>query len=178
MFPSDQRNEVLVSANTSCEKRNDVTCCPCQETAASSRRNILLACADSKPFPACYGETLRAERGSRQGTTGLLSYLPHEYSQLFQGSSQCSRTRARGSQNVDTMDHRLMPLWTSSTRKLCLEPTSHLGHILAIGVAEFPGEIHFFTGNNPIADHHQYWHNQEEYPPRIHQERHPQVEQR
>ena len=30
-----------------------------------------------------YGEALRAERGSRQGTTGLLSYLYHQYSELL-----------------------------------------------------------------------------------------------
>ena len=57
-----------------------------------------------------------------------------------------------------------MSLLTHSTRKLCLEPTSHLGRILAIRLAEFPCEIYLFTGNNPIADHHQCWHNQEEYP--------------
>jgi hypothetical protein len=61
---------------------------------------------------------------------------------------------------------------------LWLEPTSYLSRVLAIGVAEFPGEIRLFTGNDPIAKHHQGRHNQEQYPPRIHQERHPQVEQR
>jgi hypothetical protein len=43
------------------------------------------------------------------------------------------------------VDHRFMILWTHSTRKLCLEPTPYLRRILAIGVAEFPGEIRLFT---------------------------------
>ena len=57
-----------------------------------------------------------------------------------------------------------MPLLMHSTRKLCLEPTSHLGRILAIGVAELPGEIRLFTGNDPIAEHHPCGHNEEQYP--------------
>src|SRR5262249_48431972 len=80
---------------------------------------------------------------------------------------QCSSSgrgpRARSSQDVDTMDHRLMPLWMSSPRQLCLEPTSHLGRILAIGIAKFLGEIRLFTGNDPIAEHQYCWHNQEQY---------------
>src|SRR5262245_57236251 len=66
LFPSDQRDEVLVSADTSCEKRNDVTGCPCRETTASSRENILLICADSKPFPAWLW---RGAEGRERGQT-------------------------------------------------------------------------------------------------------------
>jgi hypothetical protein len=80
---------------------------------------------------------------------------------------------------MDAGDHSPMSLLTHSTREWsCLEPTPYLCRILAIRLAELPGEIYLFTGNDPIADHHQHGHNQEQYPPRIHQERHPQVEQR
>src|SRR5215470_18487293 len=59
----------------------------------------------------------------------------------------------------------------------CLEPMSHLSRILAIGVAEFPGEIRLFTGNDPIAQHQYCGHNQEQYPQGIDQQRYANVQQ-
>src|SRR5262249_32056168 len=86
--------------------------------------------------------------------------------------------RARSSQDVETMDHRFMPLHVQHTEWSCLEPTSHLCCILAIRLAEFPGKIGFFTGNDAIAKYQHCGHNQEQYPQGIHEECYPQVQQR
>src|SRR5215470_3052544 len=103
--------------------------------------------------------------------------IPRCFPIRCEDSSQRSGSRARGSQDMDTVNHSLLLLLTHSPQQVCLEPTSHLGRILAIGVAEFPGEIRLFTGNDPIAQHQDCGHNQEQYPQGIDQQRYANVQQ-